>query len=145
VETRNRLGLPVRITADDGSLRYNPAIEWTGGGLCSNPQDLVRWAKLLYEGRAIDGDYLREMIESGYRGDDAKAVYGLGAYTYVTPFGVAYGHGGWIPGYNSAVRWFPRERFAIAVQINRSYDNDLPAIVERLAAAYLGAEASVAE
>ena len=142
VETRNRFGLPVRITADDGTLRYNPATEWTGGGLCSNPQDLVRWAKLLYEGEALDGDYVHELIESGYRGDDAKAVYGLGAYTYQTAFGTAYGHGGWIPGYNSAVRWFPRERFAIAVQINRSFDNDLPAIVERLAGACLDRDPS---
>jgi hypothetical protein len=37
------------------------------------------------------------------------------------------------------MRYFPAERFALAIQINRSYDNDLPAIVDRLAAAYLGA------
>jgi hypothetical protein len=36
------------------------------------------------------------------------------------------------------MRYFPRERFALAVQINRSYDNDLSAVVERLAGAYLG-------
>ena len=138
LETKNRFGLPSRVVGDDGSMRYNPATEWTGGGLYSNPQDLVRWAKLLYEGRAIDGDYLDELLHSGYRGDDATAVYGLGAYQYQTAFGPAYGHGGWIPGYNSAMRYFPAERFAIAIQINRSYDNDLPAIVDRLAAAYLG-------
>ena len=40
--------------ATTASLRYNPATEWTGGGLISNPQDLVRWATLLYEGRAIE-------------------------------------------------------------------------------------------
>jgi hypothetical protein len=39
------------------------------------------------------------------------------------------------------VRYFPDQRFALAVQINRSYDNDLAAIVERLAAAYLGRDA----
>jgi D-alanyl-D-alanine carboxypeptidase len=141
LETKNRFGLPSRVTAEDGSMRYNPGTEWTGGGLYSNPQDLVRWAQLLYEGRAIDGDYLRELLDSGYRGDDASAVYGLGAYQYQTAFGLAYGHGGWIPGYNSAMRYFPAERFALAVQINRSYDNDLGAIVERLAGAYLGREA----
>jgi D-alanyl-D-alanine carboxypeptidase len=138
VETKNRFGLPSRVTADDGSVRYNPGTEWTGGGLCSNPQDLVRWAQLLYEGHAIEGEYVRELLDSGYRGDDATAVYGLGAYQYQTAFGPAYGHGGWIPGYNSAMRYFPRERFALAVQINRSYDNDLSAVVERLAGAYLG-------
>jgi D-alanyl-D-alanine carboxypeptidase len=141
VESRNRFGLPSRVTADDGSMRYNPGTEWTGGGLYSNPQDLVRWAQLLYEGRAIDGDYVRELLDSGYRGDDATAIYGLGVYQYQTAFGLAYGHGGWIPGYNSAVRYFPDQRFALAVQINRSYDNDLAAIVERLAAAYLGRDA----
>ncbi len=126
-------------------MRYNPATEWTGGGLYSNPQDLVRWAKLLYEGRAIEGDYVHELLHSGYRGADATAVYGLGAYQYQTSFGAAYGHGGWIPGYNSAMRYFPVERFALAFQINRSYDNDLPAIVDRLAGAYLGVDAPPAQ
>lgn len=139
LEPDNRFHLPRRVTGDDGALRYHPATEWTGGGLISNPQDLVRWAKLLYEGRAIEGDYVEELLRSGYRGDDAKAVYGLGAYTYQTAFGTAYGHGGWIPGYNSAMRYFPAQRFALAVQINRSYDNDLARIVDRLAAAYLNA------
>jgi D-alanyl-D-alanine carboxypeptidase len=138
VETGNRFALPVRVSGDDGALRYNPATEWTGGGLYSNPQDLVKWAKLLYEGRAIPGDYLDDLLHSGYRGEDAKAIYGLGVYQYQTAFGTAYGHGGWIPGYNSAVRYFPAQRFALAVQINRSYDNDLAAIVDRLAGAFLG-------
>src|SRR5262249_19125105 len=52
LSARNLFGLPAKITAD-GKLRYNPATEWTGGGLVSNPQDLVRWAKSLYEGRAL--------------------------------------------------------------------------------------------
>jgi hypothetical protein len=36
------------------------------------------------------------------------------------------------------MRYFPTERFALAVQINRSYDNDLAAVVDRLAGAFLG-------
>jgi D-alanyl-D-alanine carboxypeptidase len=139
LEAGNAFNLPGRVVGDDGAMLYDPATEWTGGGLISNPQDLVRWAKLLYEGTALDGDYLGDLLESGYRGEDAKTIYGLGVYRYRTGFGEAYGHGGWIPGYNSALRYFPAGRWALAVQINRSYGNDLAAIVDRLAAAYLGA------
>ena len=53
--------------------------------------------------------------------------------------------GGWIPGYNSAMRWFPDQRFALAVQINRSYDNDLAAIADRLVGAYLTAPSAAPE
>jgi D-alanyl-D-alanine carboxypeptidase len=58
---KNPFGLPEKITVD-GKLRYNPATEWTGGGLVSNPQDLVRWAKALYEGRALQKPYVDELV-----------------------------------------------------------------------------------
>src|SRR5262245_1632375 len=61
LSAKNPFGLPEKITAN-GKLRYNPATEWTGGGLVSNPQDLVRWAKALYEGRALRKPYLDELL-----------------------------------------------------------------------------------
>ena len=133
----NRPGVPDRITLDDGSLSFNPAIEWTGGGLVTNSQDLVRWAKALYEGRAVSGDYLEDLLESGYRGQDAEARYGLAVFLVDTPYGPSYGHGGWFPGYNSLLRYFPDHRIAVAIQVNRSYGNDRPLYVNRLMGALL--------
>jgi D-alanyl-D-alanine carboxypeptidase len=33
-------------------------------------------------------------------------------------FGPVYGHGGWIPGYCSSLRYYPEHNIAIAFQIN---------------------------
>ena len=55
-------------------------------------------------------------------GKDSRA--GLGVEVEPTPLGEAYGHGGFFPGYFTQVRWYPRERIAVAVQINTS-DNSL--------------------
>jgi D-alanyl-D-alanine carboxypeptidase len=49
----NPFGLPEKIL-QDGALLLDPWTEYTGGGLISNPQDLVRWAKALYEEEAMD-------------------------------------------------------------------------------------------
>ncbi len=58
---------------------WNPAIEWTGGGLISNSCDLARWAKLLYEGRAMPADYLGDLLQSVPTDSDiSKNSYGLG-------------------------------------------------------------------
>jgi D-alanyl-D-alanine carboxypeptidase len=45
--------------------------------------------------------------------------YGLGVAIYRgTPAGPVYGHGGWIPGYTSSLRYYDDAGVAIAFQIN---------------------------
>ena len=45
--------------------------------------------------------------------------YGLGVAIYRTGhFGPVYGHGGWIPGYSSSLRYYPDHKVAISFQIN---------------------------
>jgi D-alanyl-D-alanine carboxypeptidase len=113
-------GTPLEIVGSDGSMVINPAIEWTGGGLYNNPQDLVRWAKLLYEGAAFEGDYVGELLESAVRGASPipSSVYSLGVTITQTPLGITYGHSGFFPGYNAIVAYFPAEQTALAIQIN---------------------------
>ncbi len=48
---------------------------------------------------------------------------GLGIEVEPSPLGDAYGHGGYFPGYFTQVRWYPRERIAVALQINTSDDS----------------------
>jgi D-alanyl-D-alanine carboxypeptidase len=44
---------------------------------------------------------------------------GIGVAIYNDgPYGPAYGHGGWIPGYCSSLRYYPKHRIAFAFQIN---------------------------
>lgn len=121
---RNPFGLPQKITAD-GKLRYNPATEWTGGGLVSNPQDLARWAKLLFEGQAMDKPYVQTLLVANSPDKDKPKRYGLGIYITRNEQGVSYGHGGWSVGYLSHVEYFPAERVAVAFQINTDVRDDM--------------------
>jgi len=51
--------------------------------------------------------------------DTPDSQYGAGVGVYRTsPFGPVYGHGGWIPGYSSSLRYYPAHGVSIAFQIN---------------------------
>lgn len=119
-ESRELFGTPLEVV-DNGLLAFHPLGEWTGGGLVNNPQDLARWAQLLYRGEAITGDDLPQLLEIGFAPDPArpKAGYGLGVFVDRLPdHGPVYGHSGFFPGYNSRVVYFPDFGVAVALQIN---------------------------
>ena len=102
-------------------MTFNPAVEWTGGGLVNNPQDLVRWGRTLYEGRAMDSDYLDELLEPGFVQDADRPLEGYGRGVGIGDsggYGLVYGHGGFFPGYNSRLAYFPDYGVAVAMQIN---------------------------
>ncbi len=103
-----------------GKFAINPQFEWCGGGMASTSQDLARWAKFLYEGRAFDRALLGEMLKgvSARLGPEAK--YGLGVIIRPTPLGISYGHSGFFPGYLTEMMYFPDHKLAVAVQINTS-------------------------
>ncbi len=112
-------GTPLEIVAD-GQMVVHPLQEWAGGGLVNNPQALVRWAKLLYEGEAIEGDDLPQLFEIGFATDSTKphVGYGLGVLVAESEHGLTYGHGGFWPGYNSLVAYYADHGVAVAIQIN---------------------------
>jgi D-alanyl-D-alanine carboxypeptidase len=122
---KNPFGLPPKTLADDGKLRFNPLNEWTGGGLVSNPQDLVRWAQALYEGRALAKPYVDELVATDPADADKPTRYGLGVFVDSSPLGTSYGHGGWFPGYQTILRYFPDQRVAVAVQVNTDARRDM--------------------
>jgi D-alanyl-D-alanine carboxypeptidase len=102
----------------DGVLAVNPGLEWTGGGIASTTEDLARWAKLLYEGKAFDERMLPVMLDGvpARLGRDTK--YGLGVIIRPTALGTAYGHSGFFPGYATEMLYFPALKVAVAVQAN---------------------------
>ena len=116
----NQFHLPVKTLRENGSMAWNPAVEWTGGGLVSNSLDLVVWAKALFEGKAMDGPYLDDLLRGEPISSDAPNVrFGAGvAIRDEGPIGAWYSHSGWIPGYVSSMRYYPDYRAAIAFQIN---------------------------
>lgn len=131
-------GLPSKVV-QDGALVYNPVTEWTGGGLVTNAQDLARWARMLYEGEALSGNYLSELLDAvpkdstqqARHGPDVR--YGLGVTIYSTPLGVAYGHEGWTPGYLSIFAYYPDYEIAVAMQVNALGPYDMASYAVHLA------------
>jgi D-alanyl-D-alanine carboxypeptidase len=116
----NEFELPPKTTLRPGVMAWHPGIEWTGGGLVSNPKDLVVWAKALFEGRAMEGRYLKALLQSvPISDDDPDTRYGVAVAIHKNgPLGTTYGHSGWIPGYCSSLRYYPKVGVAIAFQIN---------------------------
>ena len=133
---------PLEIVAD-GQMVVHPLQEWTGGGLVNNPQALVRWAKLLYEGDAIEGDELPQLFEIGFPVDSTKPRlgYGLGVGVAESEHGLTYGHGGFFPGYNTLVSYYPDHGVAVAIQIN-SDDSRMGDHLPKLADLVIGALAN---
>jgi D-alanyl-D-alanine carboxypeptidase len=58
----------------------------------------------------------------------------------MTDLGLAYGHGGWTPGYLSIFAYYPVHRAAVALQINELGRYDLAAYVHTLANTLLEGE-----
>ncbi|NIM49532.1 MAG: serine hydrolase [Gemmatimonadales bacterium] len=115
----NLFGVPDAVIVD-GEFAINPQFEWTGGGIASTAEDLARWGKALYEGRAFDESLLPVMVD----GVDARlgpnTRYGLGVIIRPSPLGKSWGHSGFFPGYLTEMAYFPEHRVSVAVQLNSS-------------------------
>ncbi len=110
----------------DGKFVVNPQLEWTGGGYASTSEDLARWAKMMYEGKAFDALLLPQMLDgvaAPMLGRETK--YGLGVIIRQTQAGTSYGHSGFFPGYITDMMYFPEHKIAIAVQVNTSAPGSL--------------------
>ena len=116
----NPFGLPPETTSRPGVMAWNPSIEWSGGGFVSTSHDLAVWGAALFGGRAMDGPYLDELLDSVKIDPDLPGIeYGVGiSINNGGPLGPVYGHGGWIPGYSSSLRHYADNSVTIAFQIN---------------------------
>jgi D-alanyl-D-alanine carboxypeptidase len=126
----------------DGRFTINPQFEWTGGGIASTSEDLARWAKALYEGRAFDSSLMQQALDGvpARLGRDVR--YGLGIMLRPTPLGMTWGHSGFFPGYLTEVMYFPETKVAIAVQVNTSVQRSVGGSPTRFILALAGALAS---
>ncbi|HVF31078.1 MAG TPA: serine hydrolase domain-containing protein [Pyrinomonadaceae bacterium] len=116
----NPFGLNDQMIAN-GQFSINPQLEWTGGGYASTAEDLARWAKMMYEGKAFDAALLPEVLNgvpAPMLGPQAK--YGLGVIIRQTLAGTSWGHSGFFPGYVTDMMYFPDQKIAVAVQVNTS-------------------------
>jgi D-alanyl-D-alanine carboxypeptidase len=132
--TENALGLPRKTTMPDGTMAWHPGLEWTGGGLVSTSGDLARWGAALFGGTALPEAALDLMLTSSPIDPDMPGIhYGMGVAMYQgTPSGPIFGHGGWIPGYTSSLRYYDDYGVAIAFQINTDIglESDTTSVVQ---------------
>lgn len=113
-----QFGYP-ELMLEKGVFRTNVQFEWCGGGWASTPLDLARWAKLLFGGEALEGDYLATLLDAvPAPGLGPGKRYGLGVIVQDTDFGPSLGHEGFMPGYLSALAYLPDPDLAGAVQLN---------------------------
>jgi D-alanyl-D-alanine carboxypeptidase len=132
----NYFGIDARSTIGNGLLRYNPGLEWTGGGLAASSGDLARWGALLYSGRALPEPYLQDLFASVPAGPNSR--YGLAVDIKRVGGVLYYGHTGSIPGYRSVLRYFPATQLAVAAQVDADLNHDGP-IYDSLVSATLEA------
>ena len=115
------------VVADNGELKFDPEVEFTGGGLVNNVGDMARWVMALYTGRAISPEAAQAIVEPPphptERETESGNYYGLAVFVQKQPWGVTtWGHGGYFPGYRSEMQYLPEHGFSIAVQINTEID-----------------------
>jgi D-alanyl-D-alanine carboxypeptidase len=118
---------------ENGKFVVNPQLEWTGGGYASTSEDLARWAKMMYEGKAFDASLLPQMLDgvaAPMLGRETK--YGLGVIIRKTQTGTSYGHSGFFPGYMTDMMYFPEQKIAVAAQVNTSVPQNLGKPLGRL-------------
>jgi D-alanyl-D-alanine carboxypeptidase len=116
----NPFDLRLRTADPEGRLLWDPAVEWTGGGLASTSADLARWGHLLFGGAALGAPYLDRLLDAVPLAPDAPGIlYGAGVAVYSeTSRGPVYGHGGWIPAYVSSLRHYADHGVTVTFQIN---------------------------
>ena len=83
-------------------------------------EDLARWTKALYEGRAFDPSLLPKMLEAVPARLGPETKCGLGVIVRPTALGTSYGHSGFFPGYLTEMMYFPDFGIAVVVQVNKS-------------------------
>lgn len=110
-------------TVEDKKYFMNPQLEWTGGGMASTTEDLAKWAKLYYEGSLVSKTSLHAISIPNPNGKNVEGTssYGMGSFIYNTQHGEAYGHTGFMPGFNAIFIYYPKLGIAAAIQINCDY------------------------
>ncbi|WP_298237682.1 serine hydrolase domain-containing protein [uncultured Algibacter sp.] len=110
-------------TVENEEYFINPQVEWTGGGMASTTSDLAKWAKLYYEGNLFSKSALKKITTPNPNGLNVenKSSYGMGSFIYDSKLGEAYGHSGFMPGFNSIFIYYPNKKIAAALQFNCDY------------------------
>jgi D-alanyl-D-alanine carboxypeptidase len=91
--------------------------------MASTASDLARWASIYYRGEHFSDSLLQKIITPNSQGKNLgpNQAYGMGSFVFNTPHGMAYGHTGFVPGFNSIFVYYPDLDIAAALQVNCDY------------------------
>lgn len=121
-----------RNLRSNGTMKFDPSSEWTGGGLALNPTMLVEFLGALTEFQVVGQESLKKMLETGWRNPDSPGeYYGLGLF--VNDHEKTIGHAGLWPGYRTDMMHSLETHTSIAVQTNRDGAVDTCELMRRVA------------
>ena len=111
--------MPTKMV-EGGRYTFNPQLEWAGGGFASTASDLARWGAALFGGKVLPLPWVEQMTQAHRVEADFPdgAQYGLGATLWHTEFGPAWGHSGFVPGFNAILQHLPRHGVTLALLCN---------------------------
>jgi D-alanyl-D-alanine carboxypeptidase len=112
----------------NGVLHFNPAIEYTGGGLANTPLGLALFYKQLLEGGLIQSESVALMTQPAIPSPalGRNTHYGFGLLIVDRPgFGRYFSHSGWYPGHLTNVAYFRDYGFSAAIQTNTDRNVDI--------------------
>ena len=105
-------------TVTDGRYFVNPAFEYCGGGVCSTAADLARWGRALFAGDVVPTRLREEQLRPVPADPRVCDGYGLGCFVMKTALGTAYGHSGFMPGYQAMLAHYPDAALTVALMWN---------------------------
>lgn len=129
-------GINGRSTDEDGALRNDPSLEYTGGGLALTPRALATFYCDLAEGRIVSPTTFGAMLNAAKLGAQplSGSPYGFGFYvTEREGLGRYISHSGFYPGYTSNVGYFLDHGFSVAIQQGSDHGPDLFLMLRQIA------------
>ena len=110
---------------------------WTAGAMVSTAEDIARWSQALFRGKVLSQAGLDQMLtfHAPTPGEPSIIGYGLGTVKFAHRLLAgedAFGHGGWVVGYSTAMAFFPEYDVSISILMNENNDNCLSAIADGL-------------
>jgi D-alanyl-D-alanine carboxypeptidase len=110
---------------------------WTAGAMFSTAEDVAKWSQALFRGHVLSRASLDQMLtfHSPTPGEPQMIGYGLGTLKFAPGLVAgeeAYGHGGWVFGYSTAMAFLPDYDVSIVILLNVNNEDCLAAMANGL-------------
>jgi CubicO group peptidase (beta-lactamase class C family) len=91
---------------------------YAAGSLCSTTADLLKWLQALHTGKVFSQKNYQAFITPGTLNNGTNLRYAMGIMNYQYKGNPIIGHGGGIPGFLSATRYYPQQDLYIVCLVN---------------------------